>query len=106
MAQRKNDSFNYFKHVETILFSVNSGIPVYMKYTLDELFTLRKYHFNLHLQGGYFMADQSELRLNSLFMNNSGLFKYKVLFYIVLRLIMPNLKALAIKLWSWLIKNV
>ena len=50
------------------------------------------------------MADQSELRPNSLFMDNSGLFKYRVLLDIVLRLIMPNLKALAIKLWSWLIK--
>ena len=56
------------------------------------------------IQGGYFMADQSKLRPNSLFMDNSGLFKYRVLLDIVLRLIMSNLNALAIKLWSWLIE--
>ena len=58
---------------------------------------LNRLTFTKYVQGGYFMADQSELRLNSLFMDNSGLFKYRVLLDIVLRLIIPNLKALAIK---------
>ena len=37
-------------------------------------------------------------------MDNSGLFKYKILLDIILRLIMPSLKAVALKLRPWLIK--
>ena len=37
-------------------------------------------------------------------MDNYGLFKFRVLLDIVLRLNMPNLKAVALKLRPWLIK--
>ena len=50
------------------------------------------------------MADQYQLRPNSLFVDNSGLFRFRALLDIVSRLVMPNLKVVALKLRPWLIK--